>query len=170
MTSASAGRKPSPKRAGAAVFLDTSILLEGLIGLQTDGASQRVWNAIATGNHPNALTAWHCCLEFYSVATRLPEEYRLAPADCLRLLDDEILARLAVHDLPPRARKPMLQSVAAEVIVGGRVYDAHIGEVARLAGASVIVTQNRRHFAALLRHGIRVLTAEEHAAESKITR
>jgi predicted nucleic acid-binding protein len=166
----SAGRSRPSKIAGAAVFLDTSVLLEGLIGLQPAGAAQRVWNAIAAGDHPRALTAWHCCLEFYSVATRLPEEYRLAPADCLRLLDEEILARLAVHDLPARSRKSLLQSAAAEGIAGGRVYDAHIGEVARLAGASVVVTQNRRHFAALLRHGIRVLTAEEHVAESRIAR
>jgi hypothetical protein len=170
MTNASAGRKRSARTVGVLVFLDTSVLLEGLIGLQADAASQRIWNAIAAGSHPSALTAWHCCLEFYSVATRLPEEYRLAPADCLRLLEDEILARLAVHDLPARARKPMLQSAVAEGIGGGRVYDAHIGEVARLADASVIVTQNRRHFAALLRHGIRVLTPEEHAAESRISR
>jgi hypothetical protein len=170
MTSASAGRKRSPKTARATVFLDTSVLLESLIGLQTDGASQRIWNAIAAGTHSRPLTAWHCCLEFYSVATRLPEEFRLSPNDCLRLLEDEILARLSVHDLPARARNAMLQSIAAEGIGGGRVYDAHIGEIARLAGASVIVTQNRRHFAALLRHGIRVLTAEEHAAESRIAR
>jgi hypothetical protein len=170
MTSASAGRRSSPKAAGVAVFLDTSVLLEGLIGLHTGGASQRVWNAIAAGSHPPALTAWHCCLEFYSVATRLPEEYRLPPADCLRLLEEEVLARLAIHDLPARARKPLLQSVAAEAIGGGRVYDAHIGEVARLAGASIIVTQNRRHFSTLLRHGIRVLTAEEHATELRLAR
>jgi predicted nucleic acid-binding protein len=170
MTSVSAGRERSPEAPGAAIFLDTSVLLEGLIGLQPDGASQRIWTAIAAGRHPSALTAWHCCLEFYSVATRLPEEYRLAPADCQRLLREEILARLAIHDLPARARGPLLDSVAVEGISGGRVYDAHIGEVARLAGASTVVTQNRRHFAALLRHGIRVLTAEEHAAVSSLSR
>ena len=116
------------------------------------------------------MTAWHCCLEFYSVATRLPEEFRVSPADCLRLVDEEILRRLEVRDLPARSRLPLLRSAAAEGVAGGRVYDAHIGEIARLAGASVVVTQNRRHFTSLLRHGVRVLTAEEHAAESGLAK
>jgi hypothetical protein len=41
------------------------------------------------------------------------------------------------------------------------VYDAHIAEVARSAGARVIVTDNRRHFLAALRHGIKVETPGE---------
>ena len=36
-----------------------------------------------------------------------------------------------------------------------------------IAGAQVIVTDNRRHFLAALRHGIRVETAEEFAAALK---
>ena len=57
--------------------------------------------------------------------------------------------------------------MAQDGIAGGRVYDAHIAEVARAAGAQVIVTDNRRHFLAALRHGIRVETAEEFAAALK---
>jgi len=48
---------------------------------------------------------------------------------------------------------------------GGRIYDAHSAEVARLAGAQIVVTENRRHFIPLLRHGIRVLVSAELAAE-----
>jgi predicted nucleic acid-binding protein len=151
------------------VFLDTSILLEGLIELRPGGAAaQAIWTAIAKKRLPSPITAWHCCLEFYSVATRLPEEFRLSPADCLRLVEEEILERLEVRDLPSRSRLPLLRAVAAEGLAGGRVYDAHIGEIARLAGARTVVTQNRRHFTSLLRHGVRVLTAEEHAAESAL--
>jgi hypothetical protein len=40
----------------------------------------------------------------------------------------------------------------------------HIAEVARLAGARVVVTDNRRHFLAALRHGIRVETPAEYLA------
>ena len=50
-------------------------------------------------------------------------------------------------------------------MAGGRVYDAHIAEAARLAGAEVVVTENRRHFVPLMRYGIRVLTAAEFADE-----
>jgi predicted nucleic acid-binding protein len=152
------------------VFLDTSILLEGLIELRARSPAQAIWTAIAKARLPRAMTAWHCCLEFYSVATRLPEEFRLSPADCLRLVEEEILARLDVRDLPARSRLPLLRAVAAEGLAGGRIYDAHIGEIARLAGARIVVTQNRRHFTSLLRHGVRVLTAGEHAQEAGLAK
>jgi hypothetical protein len=41
------------------------------------------------------------------------------------------------------------------------VCDSHIAEVARAAGAAVIVTDNRRHFVSALRHGIKVQTPGE---------
>jgi predicted nucleic acid-binding protein len=155
---------------GNRVFFDTSLLLEGLIELRPSAPAQAIWTAIARSRHPTAMTAWHCCLEFYSVATRLPEEFRLSPADCLRLVEEEILHRLEIRDLPTRSRLPLLRSAAAESVAGGRIYDAHIGDIARLAGADIVVTQNRRHFTPLLRHGVRVLTAEEHAAELELTK
>ena len=68
---------------------------------------------------------------------------------------------MAVYDLPPADRVQLLQAAAQDATAGGRVYDAHIAEVARAAGASVIVTDNRRHFLATLRHGIRVETPAE---------
>jgi hypothetical protein len=45
-------------------------------------------------------TAWHCCLGFFSVATRLPPEFRLRSADAIRLLEEEVFGRLTIHDLP----------------------------------------------------------------------
>jgi predicted nucleic acid-binding protein len=112
-------------------------------------------------------TAWHCCLEFYSVATRLPPEYRLSPADACGLLDDEIFVRLSVHDLPAADRRGLLRAAAHDATSGGRIYDAHIAEIARAAGARVIVTDNRRHFMAALRHGLRVETPAEFLAGLK---
>lgn len=50
-----------------------------------------------------AATAWHCCLEVYSVATRLPPEFRIRPADAARLLQEEVFARMVIHDLHARA-------------------------------------------------------------------
>jgi predicted nucleic acid-binding protein len=114
-----------------------------------------------------AATAWYCCLAVYSVATRLPPEYRVAPTDASRLLQEEVLARVAIHDLPPADRVTFLSALVQEQIAGGRIYDAHIADVARAAGASVIVTDNRRHFLAALRHGIRVDTPGEFLAARK---
>jgi predicted nucleic acid-binding protein len=108
-----------------------------------------------------------CCLEFFSVVTRLPPEFRLAPADAALLLEEEVFARMTVHDLPPGERLLMLRAAARDAMVGGRVYDAHIAEVARAAGATVVVTDNRRHFLSALRYGLRVETPAEFLATVK---
>jgi hypothetical protein len=149
-----------------AVFFDTSVLLAGLIDLgPATAAAQHVMNAVADGRLPSVRTAWHCCLEFYSVATRLPPELRLTPADAFRLLETEILARMRVDQLPSGSFGEFLRTSAREPTVGGRIYDAHIAEVARLGNARVVVTDNRRHFASLMRHAVRVLTIEEFASD-----
>jgi len=62
-------------------FLDTSVLLAGLIDFGPQSApAQRLLHAVAEKELQNAATAWHCCLEFFSVSTRLPPEFRLTPA------------------------------------------------------------------------------------------
>lgn len=150
------------------VFLDTSVLLAGLLDLGPQSApAQSILHAIAERQIAGAATAWHCCLEFFSVSTRLPPEYRLIPQDAVTLLESEIFARMSVHDLPPADRQALLRAAAQDGIAGGRIYDAHIAEVARAAGAAVIVTDNRRHFLAALRHGIRVETPAEFLASLK---
>jgi hypothetical protein len=53
---------------------------------------------------------------------------------------------------------------------GGRVYDPHIADVARAAGATVVVTDNRRHFIAALRHGMRIETPTEFVEAVKARR
>jgi predicted nucleic acid-binding protein len=68
---------------------------------------------------------------------------------------------MTVHDLPAADRIELLRAAARDAVAGGRIYDAHIAEVARGAKASVVVTDNRRHFLAALRHGIRVETPAE---------
>lgn len=143
-------------------FFDTSILVAGLIDF---GPSSQhallLLDAIAEGRIERPLTAWHCCLEFYSVTTRLPEEYRLEPEISLRLLREEIFPRFSIHSLREELQEEFLVSAAVEGTAGGRIYDAHIAEIARQAGARLVVTDNRRHFTPLLRHGIRVLVSSE---------
>ena len=150
------------------VFLDTSVLLAGLVDFGPQSApAQSLLHAVAEKTVHPVSTAWHCCLEFYSVVTRLPPEFRLLPADAVQLLESEVFARAVVHDLPAAHRPGFLQAAVQDETAGGRIYDAHIAEVARAAGARVIVTDNRRHFLAALRHGIRVETPAEFLASQK---
>ena len=148
------------------VFLDTSVLLGGTIDVgPSSRPAQAVLDAVAEGRLRKSRTAWHCCLEYYAVATRLPEELRLSPADALRLLEEEILGRLEVVDLPAEAHLPFLRSAVAERVAGGRLYDAHIAEIARRSGSGVIVTDNVRHFRGGAGSAVRVLSAAELVAE-----
>ncbi|MFL5367108.1 MAG: PIN domain-containing protein [Myxococcales bacterium] len=150
------------------VFLDTSVLVAGSIefGPQSDPA-RSLLDAVAEKRIGRVSTGWHCCLEFYSVTTRLPPEFRLTPADAARLVAEEILARMAVQDLPAPARRAFIRSLAQDGVIGGRIYDAQIADVARAAAATVIVTDNRRHFVSALRHGLRVETPAEFLSTSK---
>jgi predicted nucleic acid-binding protein len=150
------------------VFLDTSVLLAGLIDFGPQSApAQSLMHAVAESRVADPSTAWHCCLEFFSVATRLPPEFRIEPSDASRLIEEEVFARMAVQDLPPRDRRTLLDGAARDQIAGGRIYDAHIAEMARAAGAEVIVTDNRRHFLSALRYGMRVETPPEFLARLK---
>ena len=150
------------------VFLDTSVLLAGMVDFGPQSApAQSIFHAVAEHKIESPGTAWHCCLEFYSVATRLPPEFRLTPDDAWVLLRDEVFARLSVRDLPADERGALFASSARDRIAGGRIYDTHIAEVARCAGAQVIVTDNRRHFLAALRYGLRVETPSEYLARLK---
>ena len=152
-------------------FLDTSVLLAGLIDFGPQSApAQMLMHAVAEKRIPSVATAWHCCLEFFSVGTRLPPEYRVTPADAITLLQEEVFPRMSVHDLPAGERLSMLQAAARDAIAGGRVYDAHIAEVARAAGATVVVTDNRRHFLSALRYDMRVETPAEFLAGLKSRR
>jgi predicted nucleic acid-binding protein len=153
------------------VFLDTSVLVAGLIDLGPQSApAHSLMHGVAERTIGPAATAWHCCLEFFSVSTRLPAEFRLPPGDAARLVEEEIFARMTVHDLPSAQRAPLLRAAAHDAIAGGRIYDAHIADVARAAQADVIVTDNRRHFLAALRHGIRVETPTEFLAGRRKSR
>ena len=150
------------------VFLDTSVLLAGLIDFGPQSApAQSLMHAVAERRIAAAATAWHCCLEFFSVSTRLPPEFRVLPGDAATLVQEEVFGRMSVHDLPPGDRLGLLRAAARDAIAGGRVYDAHIAEIARATGAPVIVTDNRRHFLSALRYEIRVETPAEFLAGLK---
>lgn len=143
------------------IFVDTSVFVRGLIEIGPDDDASQFLDVIAEGRLGQGHTAWHCCLEFYSISTRLPEEFRLTPADAFRLIDEEVLARFTVHQLPDRSRREFLRTASQERIAGGRVYDSHIAETARNAKADAVVTENPRHFTSLMGHGIQVMTAAE---------
>jgi predicted nucleic acid-binding protein len=84
--------------------------------------------------------------ETYSVLTRLPVAYRMTPVETMRLLEQTFLSYGSIFAMDAPAHVALLRELARRGIGGGRTYDAIIGECARQAGASVLLTFNRRHF------------------------
>jgi predicted nucleic acid-binding protein len=117
-------------------FFDTSVLLGGLIELgPASDSAQKTMAAITAGHVRRPHTAWHCCLEFYFEVRQLPDDHQ----------------------------RSFLHAAADDRLVGGRIYDAHIAEIARVARVPVVVTDNLRHFAGLRRQGVDVVTAAQFA-------
>ena len=70
----------------------------------------------------------HSLAETYSVLTRLPGDARVAPVDAVRLID----ANFGAPALLPAAAAGAVPELLAELkIVGGAVYDRHLGQAAR---------------------------------------
>lgn len=143
-------------------FLDTSILIGGCIDFGVSSqAPMELLDRIAEKRLRNAATAWHCCLEFYSVATRLPEEYRLSPENARDFVIEEIMGRLGIRTLDAEQRTDFLIDSARLNIRGGRLYDHQIGSIALKGNASVIITENKKHFALFENKNLPVMTAAE---------
>lgn len=143
-------------------FFDTSILIAGLIDFgEASQASIEILDRVADGRITRASTAWHCCLEFYSVATRLPEEYRLSLAVAQEFIDEEIMGRLGIEILDQSGQSRFFKGATQDRIRGGRIYDFHIGMIALSHQTTAIVTENKKHFLNFERQGIDVLTANE---------
>jgi len=90
--------------------------------------------------------AAHALSEAYAVLTRLPAPHRLAPADAWEVLRANFSDGVLVVALSARQQVRLLHRLAKEGVSGGRTYDAVIGECAVRAGASTLLTFNKRHF------------------------
>lgn len=151
-----------------APFFDTTVLIAGIIDFgKAAEPAQRILSAIASRRIRRPRTAWHCCLEFYAVVTRLPEEFRLLPEEAVHLVEEEILGRFEMCDLPHSRWKEFLRSAAAARIGGGRVYDAHIAAVAAQSGATVLVTENLRDVALLPPGVMKVMGPADYVASHR---
>ncbi|MEA5116988.1 MAG: type II toxin-antitoxin system VapC family toxin [Propionicimonas sp.] len=84
--------------------------------------------------------AGHAAFESYSVLTRLPDPVRVLTADAQRALAAAFPERCW---LSPQAQDELLARLAGIGIASGAVYDALVGEAARLDGR-VLLTRGHR--------------------------
>jgi predicted nucleic acid-binding protein len=96
--------------------------------------------------------AGHALFESYSVLTRLPGASRVDPVTA-----NEVLQR-AFPDrcfLSARQQDDLFRRLARANLVGGMVYDALVGEAARMAGRT-LMTRDRRALRTYEAVGVRV--------------
>jgi predicted nucleic acid-binding protein len=85
-------------------------------------------------------------LEMYSVLTRLPAPYRLAPLSALRVVEANFVKGVKIVALDAEAYVAILRDAPRAGIFGGRTYDAAIAACARKANVQTLLTFNESHF------------------------
>jgi len=91
----------------------------------------------------------HAILECYSVLTRIPAPYRLAPDIAKQTIEGNFALTAFVAGVKAGDVWERIGSLARLGIGGGQVYDALIAWCAADAGATILLTWNLKHFAAI---------------------
>lgn len=138
--------------------------MSGLLEVSRDSACRAILEALATRRLRGGVTAWHCCLEFFSVTTRLPPDYRLSAEAAIALLTEHVFNRVEVVDLPVEDAVAWLKRQQASEIRGGLIHDAHLAQVAHRAGCVMLVTTNLTDFRQVAPHGIEILSPQQFLA------
>lgn len=138
--------------------------MSGLLEVSADSACRAILEALASRRLRTGVTAWHCCLEFYSVTTRLPPDYRLSAEAAIALLTEHVFNRVEVVDLPVDDAVAWLKRQAASKIRGGLIYDAHLAQIALRSGCATLVTTNLAHIRQVAPHGIEILNPQQFLA------
>lgn len=124
--------------------VDTSVLVAGLLPWHEHHAA--ALPALQGGLSEGMALPLPALIESYAVMTRLPAPWRLSAADAASLLTRSFQGRARIVSLDFMDAWPFLHEVVSQAVSGGATYDAHIVACARKAGATRLVTFNRRHF------------------------
>lgn len=89
--------------------------------------------------------AAHSLAEIYAVLTRLPPPRRMRGQDALTLIEGNWSETPTMH-LTAQETWDALREAEGRNVRGGQMYDALIATTALKAGASAILTWNRRNF------------------------
>ena len=102
----------------------------------------------------------HCLLETFSYLTGVPVPYRIAPARAIPLLMQVAKLAGSSSSFTVDLAFSVMESVRRAGRAGGAIYDAHIIQLAQLAGVSEFVTWNPRDFEPYANEGLLVLTPQ----------
>lgn len=85
-------------------------------------------------------------IEMYSVLTRLPAPYKLAPTTALSVVETSFVKGLKIVALDAETYVEVLRRAPDVGISGGRTYDAAIAACARKGNVQTLLTFNQSHF------------------------
>jgi predicted nucleic acid-binding protein len=104
----------------------------------------------------NVVICAHVLLECFSVLTRLPAPYRIAPRQAERLLAANFSESVDVCSVLDADLWTALDRAAERQAGGGKIYDTVIAQATARAGASVLLTWNVKDFLAVAPHGLEI--------------
>jgi len=141
-----AAKKTEPSTASQILSLDTSCLIALACSWHAHHAATTRAVEQRLGAGAQLAIAAPALVEAYSVLTRLPAPYRLAPRDALQLLSENFQKEADTVALSAQEHWSLLAAAPGAGIQGGRTYDALIAACARKGRARELLTLNLRHF------------------------
>jgi len=131
------------------VCFDTSTLVAALLQQHPHHAiAFPRLQAVKAGTVQGHLTT-HGLAELFATLTALPLKPRLSPADVQRVIEQSILAYLAVVPLSADDYRDAMQLTVRQNLASGAIFDALHLIGARSAGCTSLYTLNFRHFRSL---------------------
>ncbi|MDE0054564.1 MAG: PIN domain-containing protein [Gammaproteobacteria bacterium] len=127
-------------------LFDTSVVVAALVDqLGTHEAAFREFRRHSSGENAGFCST-HALAEIYATLTALPLQRRISPDEARRLLEETVLARLAVVPLGSADYRAVLRQVADQGLGSGAIYDALHAHCARKEGVDQILTYNLQDF------------------------
>lgn len=136
---------------------DSSCIIAAVSSWHGDHATAVAEIERRLGRRESMVLAAHALMEAYAVLTRMPSPYRLSGPDALTLLEVNFVRGRRLVALGPSSHLDVVRRAARDVVVGGRVYDALIGECAVSARVKTILTFNEDHFVSFRDRGLEVV-------------
>lgn len=139
------------------VAFDTSVLVASMIEGHPRHAESARRLEECHGTARRGFVSTHALAETFAVLSAMPIRPRLHPADCVRLVEQNVLKHLTVVPLNERSYRDAMQRAADLGLAGGIVYDALHVVAAQQAKCRRLYTLNARHFARLAPPGLDIL-------------
>ncbi len=141
------------------VLFDTSVLVAALVASHAHHARAADWLRRTQAPDVELIVAAHTLAELYAVLSALPARPRIAPAEALALIEQNVERHARVVSLSAADYLATLRDLAARSLTGGVVFDALLVRAARIAEVDRLLTLSLSDFRRLWPEGEGILAA-----------